>query len=50
MIIIQPSSFTKQFLPVLIENEVFTNKVPQLFVTKLQPNHIFLLPENGFTG
>ena len=47
MIIILSSSFTKILLSVPIENEVFANKVPQLFVTKLQPNHLFLLPENG---
>ena len=41
MIIIQSSSFAKYPLPVPIENEVFINKVPQLFVTKLQLNHHF---------
>ena len=40
VIIIQSSSFTMQLLPVPIENEVFTHKVPQLFVAKLQPNHL----------
>ena len=41
VIIIQSSSFTKKLLPVPIESEVFTNKVLELFVTKLQPNHLF---------
>ena len=41
VIIIQSSSFTEKLLPVPIESEVFTHKVPQLFVPKVQPNHLF---------